>query len=247
MPFFIFPIIALVAYIVVFGSILFDKHLGAKSFSNVALLCNIIPVAVVFISETRLPMGGFLEVGTETALILGVIYTVFIPVNLKKLSLFTIGGCIVCLIMSLLGGFQTAPDLAAYISWWLQFSVQAHILAGGLLLFSLICYGSLVFGKTSSAHDPNEIANFACVGLLVTVLVFMLGILCTQMWYFTVSGELLLWNKRMLLNFALLCLLLLPLFSQMSWFKEARNKHLFDGMVTVLVFVVNLYEWGGLA
>lgn len=245
MPLFILLIIALAAYIFVFGNILFDKHLGAKSFSNVALLCNIVPLAIIFMNQTRLPMGGFFEAGAETALILGAIYTVFIPVDLKKLSLFIIGGCIVCLIVSLFGGL--APHLAAYISWWLQFSVQAHLLAGGLLLFSLICYGSLVFGKTGAAIDPNEITGFARAGLLVTVLVFILGILCTQMWYFTVSGELLLWNKRLLLNFALLCLLLLPLISQISWFKDLRNKHLFDGMVTVLVFIINLYEWGGLA
>lgn len=247
MPLFIFPIITLIAYIFIFGNILFDKHIGAKSFAHMALLCNIVTLAVIFIIQTRVPMGGFFEVGAETALILGVIYTVFIPVDLKKLSLYLMGGCIICMIVSLLGGFKLATHLAVYISWWMQFSVQAHLLAGGLLLFSIICYGSLVFGKNSPDVDPNEIAGFARTGLTAAVLVFVLGILCTQMWNFTITGELLIWDKRMLMKLFLLCIMLLPLVSQISWFKTARNKNLFDGMAIVLVFIINLYEWGGLA
>lgn len=247
MPLFIFPIITLIAYVFIFGNILFNKHIGAKSFSHIALLCNIVTLAVIFIIQTRVPMGGFFEVGAETALIVAVIYTVFIPVDLKKLSLFLIGGCIVCMIVSLLGGFEMAPHLASYISWWQQFSIQAQILAGGFLLFSLLCYSSLVFGKNSPDINPNEITGFARTGLTAAILVFVLGILCTQMWNFTVTGELLLWDKRMLLKLVLLFLLLLPLVSQKGWFKADRNKNLFDGTLTALVFIINLYEWGGLA
>lgn len=239
--------IALVFYGVVFGNILFDKTMAAKSFIHVALLANIVVLAVIFVGFKRVPMGGFLEIGSETALILGAIYGLLIPFDLKKLSLGLVGGCIVCLIVSLFGGMLPAPTLFTYVSWWQQFSVQAHILAGGLLLFSLICYGTLIFGKNSPNVDPNEITGFARTGLIAAVLVFVLGILASQMWNFTVTGELLLWDKRMLMKYVLTCLLLLPLVSQMTWFKAARNKYLFNSIAIALVFLINLYEWGGLA
>lgn len=246
MFFLIFPIITVVAYIFIFGNIWFNKHINAKSFAHVALLCNIVTIAIIYVTQRRVPMGGFLEVGAETALVLGVIYALFIPIDLRKLSLWVVGGAIVFGIISFAGGLELLPYLYTYVSWWQQLSIQAHILANGFLVFSLICYGSLIFGKNAAHVDPKEITGFARMSLTAAILVFVLGILATLLWNFAVTGELLLWDTRLLMKLLLLCALLVPLVSQAAWFKKPLAKTKFDGMVTALVFLVNLYEWGGL-
>lgn len=245
MPLFIFPIITILAYLFVGGNIWFNKPLAAKSFSNLAVMCNLIVLAVIFAFLKRVPLGGFLETSAEMALILGVIYTFFIPVDLKRLSLTIIGICAALMVIALFGGLKLQEQLAVYISWWLQLSIQAHLLANGFLLFSLICLFTVIFDKDKT--HAEEIAGFAHKGVLFTQLVLVLGLLCTMMWNFVSAGEMLLWNKALMLNLMFITVLLLPLVSRQTWFKELRHKLMFDAMVITLVFLINLTEWGGLA
>lgn len=245
MPLFLFPVLTVLAYAFVGGNIIFDKHTGAKSFSHLAVMLNLVTLAIIFATQKRMPLGGLFETCAEMALVIGVIYAFFIPMDLKKLSLTMVGVSIILMVVSFFGGLKPFPHLSEYVSWWLQFSMQSHLLAGGLLLFCLICLFNTVLSKDKS--HTEEILSFARTGLLTALAVLVLGVLCNMMWNFVVTGEMLLWTKRLLMNFAFVMVLVLPLVFKPAWFKEARNKTMFDIMVIALVFLVNLAEWGGLA
>lgn len=243
MPLFLLPIVTMAFFGLVWINIRNEKFTNAKSIIHLALLTNLATLAVGFALQARVPMGGFLEVFGETSLILAVIYAFFIPMDLKKLSLTLISACIVLTILSFLGGLKMSPYLYTHLSWWQQFSVQYHILMGGLLLFSLICLGTLIFGKNN--ENADEVAGMARTGVLTAVFIFILGQVADMMWAFSATGQLIAWNYAFMLKFFLFMIMLLPVISRPQWFKQKRSKLLFDAMTIFLVFLVNLAEWGG--
>lgn len=244
MPLFLLPIVTMAFYGLVWINVRNEKYVNAKSVIHVAMLSNLATLAVGFAMQARVPMYGFLEVFGETALILAIIYAFFIPMDLKKLSLSIATACIILTILSFMGGLKLTPYLYTYLSWWQQFSIQYHILMGGFLLFSLLCLATIIFGKDN--ENAAEISRFARTGVLLALVAFILGQVADMMWAFSVTGDIIVWNNAFMLKLFLLAVLILPLISQLGWFKQARGKTLFDGMTILLVFLINLAEWGGL-
>lgn len=243
-PLIIIPILTIAAYVVTLVSIILSKHMGSKSFIHLALLGNFIALALVYMTQNRLPMGGAFETCVEAALIVGLAYAFVVPYDQRNLSLAAVSACIVLMLLSLAQGMTMYPNNHVMVSWWFQLSHQTRLLLNGFLLFSLLCLGTLIFSKIN--HETAEIHNFAHTSIIVGIVIYLVWLVMQMEWCFSVVGDIIQWDSGLMLALAMPAFLVLALIVQEGWFKQPKTAIKFKALLVLAVLAVNVTEWGGI-
>lgn len=242
-PLYLIPLLGIVAYAVALSAAVADKPMAVKTFSRLGAFANAVILALIVLAKQRLPMGGAFEMCNEAALIVGLLYALFIPWSQRRLA---IGFMIVSLLVTaacFLQGMAFYPDYYINISLWFQASQQLHLLFNGFLLFTLVCYGTAIFARND--EDVEAPAAYAAKSVFASLLVFIAVLAVGLGWQYTVNGEILLWEKDFMLKGFMLIFLAAALLTQKEWFKDLKHKVKFDAVAVLLVLVLNVAEWGG--
>lgn len=237
-------IIAIAGYAATLFCVVRNNYMVAKSFIQVALFGNFLNLVLMSLLQSRLPVGGLLETCSEAALVLGLAYAVVLRYEHRRLAMVVIAACIALMLLSLARGVNMHPYNYVMASMWYQLTCQLRLLLNGVLLFCLLCLGTLIFSKAEPYAD--DIRRFARTGVILSIVIYLLWLLVQMQWCFSAVGDGLQWDSRLMLALAMPVFLALALVSQTGWFKQPKAVIKFDALLILAVLAANVMEWGGL-
>lgn len=242
-PLYLIPLLSIAAYAVALGAAVANKPMAVKTFSRLGAFGNIVILALVVMAKGRLPMGGAFELCNEAALIVGLLYALFIPWSQRRLAIGFMAVSLLVTAACFLQGMAFYPDYYINFSKWFQAERQLHLLLNGFLLFTLVCYGAAIFARNE--EDMEAPAFYASKSVFAALLIFIIMLAAGMAWQYTVNGEILLWEKDFMLKGFMLVFLAAPLLTGREWFKDLKHKVKFDAVAVLLVLTLNVAEWGG--